>query len=402
MAELGFANGVWQVLTSFLVFGLGFAVVLLQWHVLRVPRGWATIYYLWHTAFCIAYYYFSLNNVADATSYYQGAFEQLSVFRPGTTFIVMLTSVFAYGLGMSYFGCFLVYNIMGYIGMLGFAAALNEVSVNKAKAWKTFVLFLPLLPGVSFWSSMIGKDALSFFSAGLACWAILDFRRRLPAAIIGAVALFLVRPHIAGLLLGAYVLATVFFLKTGLVQRSAITAVAVSAFVLVAYFTIDFIGLGDATSTSDVADYIERRQGTNLGGGSSFDLANLSIPMRMFTYVLRPLFFDAPNLLGVAVSFENLLLLIFVPFGLYNFFFTKAQVPRIAVTFWFLFSIFVWGLLSNTTANLGLANRQKWMFMPMLITIFAAYLPAQRRQQSQNFRGYAVVQRPQMPRTRQI
>jgi hypothetical protein len=386
MAELGFANGVWQVLTNFIAFGLGFLIVLMQWYVLRLPRGLATLYYLWHTVFCIIYFYFSLNNVADATSYYQGAFEQLNSFRPGTTFIVILTSVFAYGLGMSYFGCFLIYNLFGFIGMLAFAAALREVSQNKAKVWQSFVLVLPLLPGVSFWSGMVGKDALSFLSAGLACWAILDIRRRLPAAIIGAIALFLVRPHIAGLLLGAYGLSTLFFLRTGLMQKSILTAFAVVGFVLVAFFTIDFIGLGDVTSTSDVADYIERRQGTNLGGGSSFDLASLSIPMRLFTYAFRPLFFDAPNLLGIAVSFENLLLLILVPFGLYNFAFSKADAPRVAVTFWFLFAMFGWVLLANTTANLGLANRQKWMFLPMLLTIFATYLPvAKTRQVPQRF-----------------
>ena len=41
--------------------------------------------------------------------------------------------------------------------------------------------------------------------------------------------------------------------------------------------------------------------------GSGVDMSSYSLPMKLFTFWFRPLFVDAPNVLGIIVSVENLI-----------------------------------------------------------------------------------------------
>ena len=124
------------------------------------------------------------------------------------------------------------------------------------------------------------------------------------------------------------------------------------------------MGLDDVSLTG-VSDYVDNRQSLNQAGGSSFDLSSMSYPLQMFTYVFRPLPFDAYSGLTLLTSIENTILLVIFSYTLYK---AKLKVFFEGKNFWLvIYAFLVCTVLALTTANLGIATRQKWMFMPIFI-----------------------------------
>jgi hypothetical protein len=377
---LVFAESVWHLVTIALVFGLGLFLAIAQTRIFGISQRRALLVYAWHTAFCMFYYWYSLSNVADSTNYYLFSLSEDASLTFGTQGVNFLTSVFSVGLGMSYAGVFLVYNIFGYIGMLAVGAALQQMLQTAGRQERQLAFLYLLLPGLSFWSGSIGKDALAFMAAGLSVWAALDPGRRYPAFAASSSVMLFVRPHMAGILLLALAVALVFASRLGLLRKLTLTLITVPLAVLAAIYGAEFAGLGDMSTLDDVDEYFSLRQSYNLGGGSSVDISSLSVPARLFTFLFRPFFFDASGLLGIAVSLENLFLLFLMAIALsLAVFGRKSRLDRFSFWFFALFSAASLFVLANTTANLGIAMRQKWMFLPMLMMLAFSYLGKSRR-----------------------
>jgi hypothetical protein len=368
----------WHVLSTLIVWLLGVVFAISQRRIFCIPVKSALLFYLWHSVLSIYYLYFSLTNPADATKYYFDSLEYTRGFDFGTAAINWLTSFFSVGLNMSYGGVFLVYNLFGYIGMIAFAGALQHIVVKKSLSIRRIALFVVLLPGLSFWSSAIGKDSISFMGAGLVCWAALNINRRYPAMFIAVLAFLLVRPHMAGILLSALSVTMIMAWRTNPIKKLALTAIAIPSTIAGVVFGLQYAGLGDASGVADVAEYFETRQGYNLGGGSSVEIAGMSVPMRLISYLFRPLFFDASGLLEVVVSFENLILLILFLVFTSRLFTKRSHLSAFSKSFFILFVIVSLFVLANTTANLGIAVRQKNMFLPMLFVLMFSYFGNRR------------------------
>ncbi len=199
--------------------------------------------------------------------------------------------------------------------------------------------------------------------------------------IMAVLVMLLVRPHIAALLLMTASAIFVLMGQGSAFVRATLVAISVPAAAYTLIGALAYVGLGDNFSAAAITEYVEQRQEYNIEGQFGIEISELSVPMRMFTYLYRPLFFDAQGLVGVAFSIENVVLLGITFIGLFAMINQRrSNLPR--YTFWFMLSYVVlsWIILSNTTANLGIALRQKWMFLPMLQIIFLSYLsPLQTR-----------------------
>lgn len=371
---LTFADTPWHLISISMVFTLGLYVAALQKKTFQLSTRYAVIIYVWHTIFCIVYYNYTIIIGGDALVYYLRSINMATEFKFGTAAITYITSIFSDIFKMSYGGVFLVYNLFGFIGMIAFASALQHIVVEKSITIRRVAFFVILLPGLSFWSSAIGKDSISFMGAGLVCWAVLNLNRRYPAMFVAILAFLLVRPHMAGILLGVFSVTMMMTWRANPIKKLTLTAIATPATIAGVVFGLQYAGLGDASGISDVAEYFEMRQGHNLGGGSSVDIAGMSVPMRLITYLFRPLFFDAPGLMGLVVSFENLIILILFLVFTSRLFTGKSQLSAFSRTFFTLFVIVSLFVLANTTANLGIAVRQKWMFLPMLFVLMFSYM----------------------------
>jgi hypothetical protein len=367
------ADNAWHILAGFFLFSAGLFIALAQRKLFNVPIKRATSLYLWHSFFCVFYFWYSLNNTADSTLYYLNSLTYDSAFRFGTSGIYFIVSFLSQGLSFSYGNAFLFFNILGYIGLLAFSSALQTVIRESSRNVRMMSVLFLFLPGLSFWSSAIGKDALTFMAAGLITWAVLDIGRRMPAIALGAVLFLVPRPHMAGIFLISLCFALLVSSRIGILKKLALLLVFVPLSVIVVQFGLSYAGLGDARGVVDVNEYFEARQGHNLGGGSSVDIAGMSVPVRIFTYMFRPLIFDANGILGLVVSLENMMLLLLLLATVFRTKRNGSNLGRFAFMFYLIFVAIALFILANTTANLGIAIRQKIMFLPMFVVLLFSF-----------------------------
>lgn len=357
------ADNVWHVVSLAVVFGFGLLLCVLVSKSFLVGFLKSSFLYFWHTFGSLGYLFYSLVSVADSTKYYTESLIH-SDFGMGTSFVIFFTSIFSVDGGLSYPGVFLVFNVIGSIGLIAFYGSLRYLVADKPKSVQWLAFIAVVLPSVSFWSSAIGKDSIAFMSIGLVTWAAIDLRRRVGLMIFAVVAMLMVRPHMAGILVLALSCALFFDKNASFLMRCFLGSVAIMGAAILVPFAIKYAGL---VELSQLAAYVEQRQGYNQGGGSSLDISSMSLPMQMFTYSFRPLPFEAHNLAALLSSMDNLFLILICILGLYSWF--RYGVRRDAGNVLFLVAYIgaAWLILAVTTGNLGIAVRQKWMFMPMLI-----------------------------------
>lgn len=331
--------------------------------------------YLWHTAFSFFYLSYVIQNGGDASFYY---LESLRSHTGGfgTRAIIYIVSFFSKGVGLSFLCCSLLFHLIGFVGLLAFDGALREVTWYKSRNIRLLASLIVFLPSISFWSSGLGKDSLSFCAMGLALWAALSLKRRWWLLAVAMLLMLLVRPHMAGMLgLG---LAGSFLFQRGipLSQRVVLGSIAIASAAYLVPLGLNYAGVGEDAGAEDVMQYIEGRQGHNLKGGGAVDISSMSPPVQMFTYLFRPTLIEVRNLFSLAAAVDNtILLFLFIAGG---WALVRKSLPAHLLAhnrmFLWIYSLGAWLILAMTTANLGIALRQKWMFAPMLIFLLISVI----------------------------
>lgn len=360
-------SSVWHIISAFLVFvGGGVAAVLLGSRLAAGVRRSLALYG-WHTVMCLVYCWYVLTFGGDALGYFARAQEGMIQFEFGTAGVDFLTALLVQGLDLSLLGTFLFFNIFGVIGLLIFDASLRIATHDKIKRYRRLATLIVFLPSISFWSSGIGKDALSFMAVNLALWAALNLGRRAILMAVAIAVMLLVRPHIAGIMVMAISLASVLDSRARLRKKLLFGAVATSIALIMVPFALKYSGLGESVDANSLSAYVEGRQAHNMEGGGGIDIANMSLPMQLFTYLFRPVIFEARSIFAIAAGIDNLILL-------YLFFSGGRMIWRKSRSglgenraFMWSYSLVAWLVLATTTANMGISLRQKWMLAPMLI-----------------------------------
>ena len=369
-----------QIFSSLCVFIIGAFICLSFRRSFQASSSRVLLIYIWHSCFSFVSFLYIISYGGDSISYFYHSFSPDLKFWFGTSAIRFLVSFLTQGMNLSFLGCFLVFQIFGAIGLIAFDAALREVTWHKTRTIRLLAMVIVFLPSVSFWSSALGKDALSFFSMGLALWAALNLNRRWVLLLTSIIVMLIVRPHMAGMLVLG--LAGSFVLQKGipLPQRVALTVCALIAAAALVPIGLSYAGIGDDAGASDVMEYIEGRQGHNLKGGGAVDISSMSLPVQMFTYLFRPTLIEVRNLFSLAAALDNtILLFLFIAGG---WALISKPLPEYLHThnrmFLWLYSLGAWLILAMTTANLGIALRQKWMFAPMLIFLLISVIGRSR------------------------
>lgn len=321
-----------------------------------------SLIYGWHTFYSFFYWYYSLSNPADSTKYYRKTFNLDLNFYPGTRFTESLVLIVTRIFDSNYLNTNLIFNIFGCLGLVLIYLTLKKYFFVLNKYW----FFILLIPSMSFWSAGLGKDSVSFFATSLFLYAVTSSKRSILIVPIAVLSMCMVRPHIALMMLVSYLLYYVIKAKTHVVLKLFVLPIIAAGVIIALSFVQQYVGLEEA-SLSSVSDYVDQRQGYNQSGGSSLDITSMSYPMQMFTYIFRPLPFEAHSALALMTSLENtILLLLFVYILIKSKFNFRPFVEK--KNLWLLAYVFLTcTILAITTANLGIATRQKWMFMPVLL-----------------------------------
>jgi hypothetical protein len=195
-------------------------------------------------------------------------------------------------------------------------------------------------------------------ATGLISWGVLNLDRRKPSIFFAFLIYLVVRPHIAAIFLTAFALSFLLFYRTSLVQKILACAIVIPSAVLFLQLGLQYAGLSEAQSFSDFDAYISTRQGYNLEGDTSVDISAMPLPVKVLTYLYRPFFF-----------YVSILAVYHLLCG------RRSSLPSFALTFNLIFSSFSLFVLASTSPNLGIAMRQKWMFLPMMLISAVSLVP---------------------------
>lgn len=324
-----------------------------------------SLIFIWHTIYSILYYTLSVRPgaVFDAKKYYRISISDSELgLIPGTKFIYAFTSTFSRNLNFSYLNSTLVYNSIGAMGLVLFYLALKKHLRYLPMYWAS-ILFLPSL---SYWSSGLGKDAISFFSTCLFIYSITTSKYRNILFFISLSTMFMVRPHIAFAMLISFV--AYFIIQSNAhILLKLMTLPIIGTVVLASLsYVQEYTGLEDA-SIEGVTDYYDSRSDLNMDGGSSINTSNMPLLLKMFSYIFRPFPFEAHSLIAFIASIENsilFLIFIYISYKARRYF---SFIIKNENLWLLLYTIITWIMLSYGLKNLGIAARQKWMFMPVII-----------------------------------
>jgi hypothetical protein len=356
---------------------MGILVGLFAWRIAmieptRLRVAVFVLAYLMHVMAGFAFYFYSLSNISDSTSYYYDdhGFAASEGFGLTTQLIYYMVYVGRTVLGGTFLDYFLLFQAFGFFGIAYLMRILEEIYYEVGAPPPAYIYLILFLPGMHFWTSSIGKDGIIFTGICMSLWAAMQIRRRFGWFALGVILVLVIRPHIA-MIMGASVAAAIFFEKsTSYGKRIALigaagVAIWISASNLESRYTLD------VTSADSVSDFLATHDQvvTTAQEGA---IVSGSLPYRFLSLMFRPMFFDAEGLLGQVASFENLILL-FIIAVLLRRSVTIVQMLR-SLTFIRYALIMAAGmalLLSVVYYNVGLGLRQKMMLIPGLLVPFA-------------------------------
>jgi len=340
--------------------------------------------YFYHLLVGLGFYLFIIKNGGDSTNYWFATYDYRfydfedvwgKVAKGSATgYLLLINYIPAKVIGLSFFSGSILYTVIGFLGFIYFYALIksqipNIYYLKKTKVFGVSIFpFMLFLPNLHFWSSGVGKDTLLFFCIALFFYSSIKASKSVFGLIISIGLSFVIRPHITLFMIMALGLGVTFDGRLKSYQKVIITTVFAFLFASAVNYVMNFVQL-DSFDSETVGKYSDTRS-SNLSNdrtSSSIDTSNYSYPLKVFTFLFRPLFFDANGILGLVASFENLFLLFFLIKILKNRFlkgFNASTYLVKASAFLFIMGALSFSLILG---NLGIMLRQKTPFIMMLI-----------------------------------
>jgi hypothetical protein len=345
------------------------------------------ILFFYHLAFGAAYYIYALFNRSDSIRYFnvpqKDAYKWFDFFGTETTFIDFISYPFINGLGFSYEMMMLLFTWIGFMGFVFAYLFFKEniqldVKVFKKVDLLTLILFLP---NMHFWTASLGKGSLIFLGLMLFAYAISKPKQRVISLLLGSLLVFYIRPHIflilaIGSLLGFLTCIGKFTWK----HKSIAFGVCILSLVLLQNSILSVVNLENSNDLiSDFLKFTSNRADSLSHSGSGINMAGYSLPEKFFSFWFRPLFFDAPGILGLIVSVENLIyILLFLKILKLDFIkFIKLAPVNVKMSLaLFLITSFA---MTFVMSNLGIIIRQKTMIMYFIFFVIYYYLAHEKQ-----------------------
>ncbi len=339
----------------------------------------ADIIFLFHTIVCFAATPVLFYG-GDAKGYWMApkrmSFEYVwnlvvDITRP-TEIMYLINYFFTNTLNLSFIPGMLLYSMLG---MLAFLFILQSVKafIPKLESLKTTKLYgIPifpyifLLPNMHFWSVGIGKDTLLFLSVSLFVYAILNIKKRYLAMISSVIIAYFIRPHILLFLVSGYALGYLLSQRFPLYQKVFFSAIMLAFFLPLLNTVLDFAKI-DQFSTEHIESFTSSKAQALSVAGSGVDLSSYPYPLKVLTFLFRPLFFDVNGIPAVIASVENLIQIFLLIFFFKNrglYFIIRSHYIIRGSFFYYLIGAFAFAPIMS---NLGIIIREKNMMMPAFL-----------------------------------
>lgn len=351
--------------------------------------------------------------VARALSGHGGEVSShLNMAVPGSGAVYIISKYIEYVFYHSPVAVGVVFAFIGWLGSLCFIRGSVSVFRNRPRATWWYAICLFFWPDLIFWHSIQGKDAITYLGLGLCVWgSSLLGGRRLPRPLtlltVGTLLIFVIRPHVALIFVGALVVALVLgrredrAVQTAQQRRRrnsmlALLIVAVAALGSFSLRYVDrFLKLDDAGVTQIAGGLASR---TTIGG-SAFSTASLTSPMGLLlsvpTVLFRPFPYEADSVVMLLSSLTALVTMALAVWALLRVLIHKEvremlqhHVMRTA-----LVVVLLGGLVFGSVGNFGIIVRQRTQLTPFLLLIVLSSLPVGDRSRRISSRPVAAERR---------
>jgi hypothetical protein len=338
--------------------------------------------FFYHFLFMIIYYIYALANNSDSFGYFTKPQQPNTVwvdfFGTSTIFISFLGWPFINIFHFNYEMMMVLFSYFGYLGFVYAYLFFRENIPIKIKVFKNldFLTLILFFPNMHFWTSSLGKGAPIFMGLMMFAYAIKYPKSRILSLLIGSAMIYFIRPHVflfvaAGTVLGVMSGKE----KISFGKKLIIYVGMIGGLILVQDQILGMAGLEDSDSlVTDFENFSEDRADSLATSGSGVSMSSYPIPLKLFTFWFRPLFFDAPGILGLIVSVENLIYLILflkiLKKDFIKFLKNSPVAVKMSLVVFFLSSL----ALTFVMSNLGIIMRQKSMVMYFLFFVIYYYL----------------------------
>ncbi len=240
----------------------------------------------------------------------------------------------------------------------------QDLKINN-KFDKYLILIFLFLPSLHFWHMGFSKDTLTFFFISLMIYEIQKSNKNMIVIIFLLIALYFVRPHIS-LIVFISLFIFYFINNENILFRITISILTLVFSILILRAIFDFTDFQSIFKFLNIfKDQYIQNEATALPSEKNFLL-------RIISYMFLPniVVFKDISFFYIIVTLENtFLIFLFIKVFTLNFFSKKKFKEMSFLLFFSLISLL---LLTYVTSNLGIAARQKWIFLPALFILFSA------------------------------
>lgn len=340
----------------------------------------------YHVFFSMFFTWYIQNFGGDSQGYWRLGMEQaivrgevtwMSYFGDSTWFILWLCYVPSKVFGLSYLTGNILFGFLGFIGIRYIFIMVADLFPSNHE-----ILGIPLFPTVfyflnlHFWTAGVGKDSISFWGISWFLFALQNYKSRWWQGLIALFFVYMTRPHMGQALIGGAAMAIMLGSELKLHFKVIMGIAAGVGTYLMLGSTAEFLKV-EELNLETLTKLTETTAGNLSRGnvGSAVNISSYSLPMKLFTYLFRPLFFDAHNFVALFSSVENLVYLWLSLFIYRNWtpeairdmpvFIKAGIITFIPVTLAFM----------NALSNLGVVMRMKNMTM-IYFLLFCFFLIA--------------------------
>lgn len=293
----------------------------------------------------------------------------------GTQFVYFVSAIFLTFIGSTILGEFIVFSLLAYVGLIGFAIAFRRHYPDHSLT--PYIRWIWLFPSLWFWPASVGKEAIVLAGIGLAVAGFIG-RGQINWILLscGMFLVFGIRPQVAAVVFVSFVFA--YWLSLGgrwtvwrLAQGAAILAVGVVGI----WISLRTIGAG-GFDAEGVKGYMASDPARRVGGKSSIEAVPIGIvgvPLGIINTLFRPIPFEAGNPMVLISSLEIWFFWVIAWFrrrkvmqALKNW--QTDRLIGMALPFVLLYSM----SLGMMVTNLGIIARQRVFLFPFLFLLLEA------------------------------
>lgn len=316
------------------------------------------------------FYKFSLEEYSrsDSSFYYESGLSGVN-FNFGTEFISYCSGALSNKLNLGFMPIYFIFSIFCIFAIQIFYRTFLDLNGSKYPYILRMMILGVIVIPVGFWGAGLNKEGYALLGVSLFSASLKNDNINKTKILASIVLLVLSRPHIGIVAMFSIVIGSLLSRNAKKSDRFIIFTTSMVSIAFLIPVVLTYIGIDDLSS-SYISGYTDVRAEIYSDTSGYINIIDLSPPLRISSYLIRPFPWESSSILQLSASLINILTIIIIiymreAFVNYNFStFTFSQLSH--------FSFIVVGLiiLGMTTSNLGISNRQKWMVViPMLMLL---------------------------------